>query len=257
MKKFLSFFAFMAMMCISFGLVSCGGDDDPLIPTPTPTPSNQTGTYTIKITNTVGGGESIEKVVEFVKAKVGNDATIQKESETSYKMQVKNKANADAIIKGLGQYKADLDNLMKENTKLVYFSFNISDGLTTLFKYDYENEDFGKNELMSYGVYTYTDSEGLVWTFTYTDQDAGDGKKVGSLYVPKDVDKAKAGTYEGTCRVSSVWIIFESNQMQGKEFADLPAVYARFGYVSEQGIPTLIKIYDTKVFSAEYFKLAK
>lgn len=253
MKKFLSFFAFVAMLCIPFCLVSCGDDDDPATP---PTPSAKVGTYSITITTTVGGGETIGKVVELIKEKVGADATIQKESETKYKMQVKDKAKADAVIKGLVQYKADLDRLMKENTKLMYLSFNISDDVATLFKYDYENEDIDTYELMSYGVYSYTDAEGLVWTFTYTDQDAGNGTKVGSLVVPKDVDNAKAGTYEGKCVVRSSNIEFNSNLMQGTE-PDLPAVYARFGYVSEAGVPTLVKIYSTRVFYSEFFQKVK
>lgn len=252
MKKILSLLALVAMLCVPFCLVSCGDDDDP-----TPTPGTQSGTYTISITNIVGGDDSIDKVIEFIKAKVGNDATIQTAGQYAYKMQVKDKAKADAVIKGLDLYKTELDKLLKANTKLVNFSFDISDGVTTLYRYEYENEDIDTRNLITYGVYSYTDKDGLVWTFTYTDEDAGDGTTVGSLVVPMDVENVKAGTYEGKCKIYSYNVEFRSNQMQGKVPVDMPAVYARFGLMSDAGTPALVKICNTLIFSAEFFQKIK
>lgn len=238
MKKILSMFAFVAMLCIPLCLVSCGDDDDP-VSSGTQGGNNsssntQGGSYTLDVQGTES---SIQEVFDFVKDKLGT--YVVKIEGTS--MVVTNKTAVKTLLNDFGKYKADLDAIV-EKYSLPAFHLIIKDQLEPIYKYEYTKAA----KLITYGTYTYTDSEGLVWEFTYTDKDAGDGTKVGSLVVPKDVESIKAGTYEGTCKANSITVEFNST-----------AIYARFGLMYDEGTPAYVKISDTAVINKEFFKKTK
>lgn len=253
MKKIFSIFALMAMLCIPFCLVSCGDDDDNDTPVK---PSTQPGIYTITVSG-ADDGDTGAKVIDFIKEKLGNDAKIDKHTGKIYTMQVNDKNKADAIIKGLDQYKAEIDRLVKENTNLKSITVTISANLVKLYEYDYMSEEITDGQLMSYGTYTYTDKDGDVWSFTYTDEDAGDGQKVGSIVVPKDINDVKAGTYKGKCKSGSLTIEFNSDEMQEKAVGTLPIVWAKFGLSVGDGVPVTVSINGKQVFRAEMFQKTK
>lgn len=250
MKKILSIFAIMAMLCIPFSLVSCGSDDDDSV-----TPSTQSALYTIS----VGGADyaSTEaKVIKLIQEKLGKDVSFSG-SGTSldpYKMTTNNKEKVDAIIKDFGKYKSEFDNLMKEDSKLLAFFFTISSNGKELYDYNYQKNE-SKPLASVVGTYSYTDDNGAVWSVTITDTDAGDGKKVGSVVVPTDVNDAKAGTYEGKCKTYSTAVSFESDLTQGKGI-DRPVVSANVGYIaaSDAGVPVTINVNNKIILSKVMFQ---
>lgn len=134
MKHFFSCIASLAMLFISFCLVSCVVINDSFEPDPEP----ETYYYSIEV---LGSVEAHGIAHKFFQEKLGNTAEFIGGSGTGYNMiATTDKEKTDAIIKNLPQYNSELDNLLKANEKVNTLHYWIRYNKVTLYEYEYIRE---------------------------------------------------------------------------------------------------------------------
>ena len=253
MKKILSMFAFVAMLCIPLCLVSCGDDDDPV----SPTSGTQGGSYTVNIQNLGGGTTTTSQVLNLIKEEIKDYfVKIDTNEDGSTWLVVTNMTAVDAILKNFNsKHKDQLDKMMKDNAAIKSFNITIKYNLVTKYEYDYENENWAQGIPVSAGTYTFND-DGALWSFTLTDEDAGDGLKVGSIVIPEGVTGTKAGTYVGKWSIfGEGTVTFNSDLKQDNQTKTLVYFRAPFSSATKgEGIPVTLTFNSQTILHGELFK---
>lgn len=247
MKKFFTLIAFVATACLAVGLSSCSESND-VLPA-----EKQQYAYAVSITQLGGSVEEVEQVVasyfnsEVLKG-IGTFRVSELNSKTIY---ADDKDKCDAALKKFETNHQGLDEKLAKVAGLSHATISITYNKEPVVSYSYMAAN---NEIL--GTYIYNenvDGHTYEWKLTLTNEPSQrNGYLAGSFIVPRDVDGAKAGTYDGLYSVTNTngFTFLSYEKMEENGFSLI-----HVNMIVKDGTPTYtVQINSKKVIEGAVFE---